>query len=269
MIQDYYETYKQMQERKKENTGGKKASGFLRAWKETEDGENPADPKSLSFRRMMTVYVALSALWLITLFPAVTSQTPFWRIVFSVFLILWFMLVTVISRRNKKWRVGLYFLNIPYFEALDHAAELGREFHCKFRFSTKEQFQMILHDAEQYSQELSGQSQKYRHNAEQVLWGGILASTLAVVPAVLTGIMDNYDNLTAIMPLLQNIFATCVSILFLLGWFYFVYNIKAWKIDKQQKAFMYFLSDVKMLTEILAGLHPSSDLKLDSKEVPA
>ena len=41
------------------------------------------------------------------------------------------------------------------------------------------------------------------------------------------------------------------------------------EIEKQQKVSTYFLSDVKMLTEILSGLHPSSDLKLDNKEVPA
>lgn len=267
MIQDYYETYLQMLERKKQGKNGKKTSRFLSAWKELDDRENPAEPKGVSFRILLVSYVATSVLWLVTLFPATEYQTPFWKALFSCIFLLWFILVSVMNRRNKKWRESLYFLNIPYFEALENAAEVGREFHSKFRFSTKEQFQMILTDAEQHSQELSQQSQKYRHNAEQVLFGGILAGMLAVVPAVLTGIMDNFDKLETIMPFLQSIFTACFGILFSLGWFYFVYNVKAWKIEKKQKAFAYFRADIKMLTEILSGLHPSSDLVLENKEV--
>lgn len=94
---------------------------------------------------------------------------------------------------------------------------------------------------------------------------------LAFIPAIITGLMDNVnqnkDAQKALTQIAANAFLLMMILIAFFSLLYFGKMWEIWKLEKDYTYFSEFHADIKMLTEIEAGLHPSADdLQVDSNE---
>lgn len=254
MVKDYYETYLQMLKNPKDNSESPKKTPVIGFWKEL--AEQKGYLMAISLFIYLAIFVIICCLIILSVFfrfhcfKGIMLLSLIWMIVFIVLAIL-----------DKKWESRRIFLNIEYYESINRALDFKKALAEKFKFTCSEQYAMILSAAQKQYIEMHSRSEKKQKRADQILFGGILAILLAFAPAVMIGLMDNLD-LTAntISGELFSIIAATGIIPFfsilIMSFIYFATILDARKLEKEEQQFSRFLSDIEMLTEIEAGLHP-------------
>lgn len=252
MIDDYYQTYKQMVAENTPDAKQNAAKKICKTW------SNLAEQKGSLFSVLLALYLIYTfTVPLLLIFQVIKSV-----VLSSILVAIWILLPIILSKMDDKWREQSFFLNVFYFDSIERAIKMKMALMDKFKFDSAAQYQMILEEAERQNAQLCEEIGKQRQKAEQIMLGGILGSVLAFIPAIITGLMDNVDKTEAAQKNLTYIATGAFIILMIFIVFFsllYLGNLwEIWKHEKEYRDYSDFYADMKMLVEIEAGLHPSA-----------
>ncbi len=264
MIDNYYKTYCQMRAKK---TGKPekppKSSGFA-FWKDL------ADQRGKTYTVLFAALRIISLLLVILTLCPISGNSAFYAPIAVLSAMLAAVMIALVIL-DKKWHKSFLFLNISYYDAIDRALQLKKAFSERFRFRTAAQYEMVLAAAQERYGEMREHTEQKRQKAEQILFGGILAVLLAFVPAIISGFMENCG--TDSNPFSGNVLTVTTyaglivfALILILGFIYLGTIREVHKLEKDLKQFSGFLADIRMLTEIEAGLHPLAGQKQDEDD---
>ena len=85
-----------------------------------------------------------------------------------------------------------------YKEHIKRAVQFKAYLNEDFGFTSLQQYEMIFAEATTEYQERQGSINQKRDSADKLLWGIIIASIIAIVPSLITGVLDNIDKIESI-----------------------------------------------------------------------
>ncbi|MBR3448377.1 MAG: hypothetical protein IKH27_11285 [Oscillospiraceae bacterium] len=200
-------------------------------------------------------------------------KVPFW--IFSLIMI---VLIALLDIKNNDWRNRSSFSFSQYNNALRASLVIKDALHDKFSFSTLCEYQMVLKDVKKQNRDIQEEIKERSQRTGQFFFGVIVAIMLAFIPAIITGIMDNTGrmadfsedaplsdfvrilrNMNDVLQIAQGVWWIIVLIIVPLIIIYLGHMYNIYKLKKEQEILSDFVDKVKLLVEIVSGLHPLAE----------
>ncbi|MBR3417626.1 MAG: hypothetical protein IKG82_02920, partial [Oscillospiraceae bacterium] len=120
-----------------------------------------------------------------------------------ILFLLYFIIIRCLDRADKKYIQENY--RKMYSEHVKYAIGFKEKLAEDFNFTRIQQFEMIGQNAAAREEQMRSSINRKRESAERFFWGIIIASAIAIVPAIITGMLDNSDKIEKTVQMVNKI----------------------------------------------------------------